>query len=390
MAPRRDKKQMDEKEGKQKITSPKRLRGPTLKPKIAKKRSEGLKLTFNIMMMHEPWCRFIIDWRVVPVELKEKLWDCVKGAFLVDENSKNNVISSIGTSFRSFRHRLTKEYILPYKDKPEYLLQPPTEYNYIPIEDWRKLVANRLSKEFQVKSKKGKERRAKYVYIHRVSRKGYAGLQEELMQKTGSRKPIDRWVLWKLARLKKGEYDEVTRPVVEKISKSLPSVGYSTKSYLSHLPRLARGKLVHLHGWKSLALPSVGPSDSKVENGVCEILQTLKKGEITWQQKGDFATLWKMLPSAQSDWLAMAANSLFQLRITHHLKHWIADFLSFEMVYSMHQLDFRKCSKSGCYDCHQEYASWQILFTFSPCIPDLLLANDFQALPKIPHNSSHS
>ena len=100
---------------------------------------------------------------------------------MVDENSKNNVISSIGTSFRSFRHRLTKEYILPYKDKPEYLLQPPTEYNYIPIEDWRKLVANRLSKEFQVKSKKGKKRRAKYVYIHRVSRKGYAGLQEELV-----------------------------------------------------------------------------------------------------------------------------------------------------------------------------------------------------------------
>ena len=100
---------------------------------------------------------------------------------MVDENSKNNVISSIGTSFRSFRHRLTQEYILLYKDKPEYLLQPPTEYNYIPIEDWRKLVANRLSKEFQVKSKKGKERRAKYVYIHRVSRKGYAGLQEELV-----------------------------------------------------------------------------------------------------------------------------------------------------------------------------------------------------------------
>ncbi|KAL6313117.1 hypothetical protein AAG906_021648 [Vitis piasezkii] len=42
--PIRDKKQMDEKEGKQKITSPKRLRGPTLKPEIAKKRSEGLKI----------------------------------------------------------------------------------------------------------------------------------------------------------------------------------------------------------------------------------------------------------------------------------------------------------------------------------------------------------
>ncbi|RVW26948.1 hypothetical protein CK203_098792 [Vitis vinifera] len=102
-----------------------------------------------------------------------KTEDCFtkKGAFLVDENSKYNIISSIG-----------------------------------------------LALEFQVKSKKGKERRAKYVYIHRVSRKGYAGLQEELMQKTGSRKPIDRWVLWKLARLKKGEYDDVTRPVAEKIA----------------------------------------------------------------------------------------------------------------------------------------------------------------------------
>ena len=100
---------------------------------------------------------------------------------MVDENSKNNIMSSIGTSFRSFRHTLTKEYILPYKDKPEHLLQPPIEYNYIPIEDWRKLVANRLSKEFEIKSKKGKEMRAKNIYTHRVSRKGYAGLQEELV-----------------------------------------------------------------------------------------------------------------------------------------------------------------------------------------------------------------
>ncbi|KAL6323013.1 hypothetical protein AAG906_023631 [Vitis piasezkii] len=150
MAPRRDKKQMDEKEGKQKITSPKRLRGPTLKPEIAKKRSEGLKIDIQ----------YNDDGEGVGEGY---------GAFLVDENSKNNAISSIGTSFRSF-NRVS--------------FAPPTEYNYIPIEDRRKLVANRLSKEFQVKSKKGKERRAKYVYIHRVSRKGYAGLQEELDELT--------------------------------------------------------------------------------------------------------------------------------------------------------------------------------------------------------------
>nr|CAN80732.1 hypothetical protein VITISV_024550 [Vitis vinifera] len=112
-----------------------------------------------------------------------------------------------------------------------------------------------------------------------------------------------------------------------------------------------------------------------------EIHHTVQKGcEITSQQKDDFATLCKMLPSAWSDCFAMAVTSSFQLRIAHHLKHWIVDFLSFEMVYSMHQLEFIKCSKSGCHDCHQEYASWQILFTSSPCIPDLLLENDFQAL----------
>ncbi|WJZ89323.1 hypothetical protein VitviT2T_008549 [Vitis vinifera] len=218
-------------------------------------------------------------------------------------------------------------------------------------------------------------------------------------------------------------------------SKSLPSVGYSRKSYLEVTSqRLARGKLVHFHGWKSLALPSVGPGDSKQisgcfrnhfarENGVCEISQTLKRGceifrnnmlssqgcevgfhlevpsfplavyvghlqeeihptvqkgsGITSQQKGDFAALCKMLSSARSDWLAMAATSSFQLRIAHRLKQWIIDFLSFEMVYSMHHLDFIKCSKSGCYHCHQEYATWQILFTFSPCISDSLLANEF-------------
>ncbi|RVX02586.1 hypothetical protein CK203_016565 [Vitis vinifera] len=243
---------------------------------------------------------------------------------------------------------------------------------------------------------------------------------------------------------------EDTTPTEE--SKSLPSVGYSRKSYPEVTSqRLARGKLVHFHGWKSLALPSVGPAKttklcilafgtfpgnlsskeleeasgtiSQEKNGVCEISQTPKRAaklfrntelssqgcevgfhlevpssllaawfvhrqkekhltvqkccEITSQQKGDFATLCKMLPSARSDWLVMAVTSSFQLRIAHRFKHWIVDFLSFEMVYSMHHLDFRKCSKSGCYDCHQEYALWQILFAFSPCNPDSLLANDF-------------
>ena len=37
------------------------------------------------------------------------------------------------------------------------------------------------------------------------------------MQKKGSRKHIDKWILWKLERMKKDEYDDVTRVVAEKI-----------------------------------------------------------------------------------------------------------------------------------------------------------------------------
>ncbi|RVW64014.1 hypothetical protein CK203_049409 [Vitis vinifera] len=49
-------------------------------------------------------------------------------------------------------------------------------------------------------------------------------------------------------------------------SKSLPSVGNSRKSYLQVTSqKLARGKLVHLYGWRSLALPSVGSSELKAK-----------------------------------------------------------------------------------------------------------------------------
>ena len=115
-----------------------------------------------------------------------------------------------------------------------------------------------------------------------------------------------------------------------------------------------------------------------------------KMAAKSFRSKRVISQLCKILPLAWSDWLPMAVTPSFQLRIVHRLKHWIVDFLSFEMVYNMYQLNSRKCSKSVCYDYHQEYASWQILFTFSLCIPDLLLANDFQAFPKIPHNSPQS
>ena len=79
-----------------------------------------------------------------------------------------------------------------------------------------------------------------------------------------------------------------------------------------------------------------------------------------------------ILPSTWSDLLPMALTSSFQLRFMNRLKHWIFDFLIFETTYSMYELDFRKCSKSGWKDCHQECFMADIFFTSPPCIPDCL------------------
>ncbi|KAL6311972.1 hypothetical protein AAG906_026385 [Vitis piasezkii] len=137
-------------------------------------------------------------------------------------------------------------------------------------------------------------------------------------------------------------------------SKSLPSVGNSRKSYLQVTSqRLARGKLVHLHGRRSLALPSVGPGDSKV-----------------------------------------AAKSAFNLRFSaSNVSHISGSFRRNCTAL------YKKAAKS--LRNKRNMLHGRFLFASSPCIPDLLMVKDFKALvlhvselpialPKIPHNSPQS
>ena len=85
-------------------------------------------------------------------------------------------------------------------------------------------------------------------------------------------------------------------------------------------------------------------------------------------------------PLAWCDQFPMALTPSFQLRITHRLKRWIADFPSFKTTYSMHKLSSRKCSKSG----WQLLSSWilhgRFLFADS-CCPLKYFMVDFSLLP---------
>ena len=88
--------------------------------------------------------------------------------------------------------------------------------------------------------------------------------------------------------------------------------------------------------------------------------------------KGWFRSL-RNWPSAWCDWLPMAITSLFQLRFTYHLKHWIADFPRFETTYSMHEIDSRKYSKSvqqllSSWILHVRFLSLLSLLAFMICL----------------------
>lgn len=71
-------------------------------------------------------------------------------AFEVGHGGKKMVLSSAGNKWRDFKSRLTKDYIIPFKDDTEKLKEPPSEYPFISRPVWATFVASRLSKEFEV------------------------------------------------------------------------------------------------------------------------------------------------------------------------------------------------------------------------------------------------
>ncbi|KAL6329814.1 hypothetical protein AAG906_037526 [Vitis piasezkii] len=158
-------------------TTKRKYRGMTQKSMITKNRSKGIKLqvkynldgifkgesTVHLTSYLGVLARTMVPiryqtWHVVPKQLKDKLWDNIE-------------------------NMLTVKYILPFKDQPELLKKPPIQYIFIEDEDWTMFVKDRLSDRFKEYREVQKERRKKHIYNHHLSRKGYAGLEEEMVRK---------------------------------------------------------------------------------------------------------------------------------------------------------------------------------------------------------------
>ncbi|XP_052298586.1 uncharacterized protein LOC127898630 isoform X4 [Citrus sinensis] len=210
------------------IVKKRKSRGRTNLPQLVRNRNNGQKLIVEYNKRGQPHgkvatrlfsflgvlARTMVrisyeDWSKVPSETKEKIWECIKFSFEVDDELQGKFLSSAANKWRTFKNRLTTKYIKRYKDKPEALKCPPKMYDFIEQEDWE---------VFEI-SQKYRERRAKNIYNHCLSRKGYVGLKEELQQAAGNNEEISRSTLWKAARKnKKGRYtSEVVREKADEI-----------------------------------------------------------------------------------------------------------------------------------------------------------------------------
>ncbi|KAI5327873.1 hypothetical protein L3X38_027269 [Prunus dulcis] len=138
-------------------------------------------------------------WSQIPKDIKEQIWEAVDMAFVVGQGGKNSVLASAVKKWKDFKSTLTRHYILPYTNDKEKLSQPPETYKFIEKAQWDAFVASRLSKDFESVHSQHAQIREKLEYNHRLSRKGYAGLEDQL-EETMPGVEIDRSTLWKRAR----------------------------------------------------------------------------------------------------------------------------------------------------------------------------------------------
>ncbi|KAL6213606.1 hypothetical protein ACLB2K_013053 [Fragaria x ananassa] len=137
------------------------------------------------------------DWRNVDDEPKEKIWEAIQEAYVIPQQCRRFVLKSASTKWREFKSTLTTHYVMPFKDSPEKLENPPDDYRCIPKLHWSLFVEDRISEEFKELREVQSAKRKLNKYNHRMSRKGHAQSRVELAKKLGVPiEMLDRATMW--------------------------------------------------------------------------------------------------------------------------------------------------------------------------------------------------
>ncbi|XP_057811523.1 uncharacterized protein LOC131025753 [Salvia miltiorrhiza] len=121
----------------------------------------------------------IKKWKDVMQDVKDLIWDTIKSSYDVPEKWKAGCMEFANFKWRSWKTRMYNDFIVPNQDDASKLQEPPPGSGILPL-DWNQFVVSHLSSEFKTFSEQQKERRSKNIYPHRLSRKGYAKLAEEI------------------------------------------------------------------------------------------------------------------------------------------------------------------------------------------------------------------
>ncbi|KAK1401439.1 putative Ulp1 protease family catalytic domain-containing protein [Heracleum sosnowskyi] len=116
-------------------------------------------------------------------------------------------------------------YVLTYQgysvNGVRYFTKPPKKYHFVGNEAWKRFVAQRTDDKWLSLRTLQSQRVRKRKYHHRLSRKGYIGLQEEEIKKGNlerGEKP-DRAIFWKKARMPKDKNQEIDEDQAKIFSK---------------------------------------------------------------------------------------------------------------------------------------------------------------------------
>ncbi|KAL6588176.1 hypothetical protein OROMI_001154 [Orobanche minor] len=173
-------------------------------------------------------------------------------AYEIGAECKKMVLKSASTKWREFKSRLTSLYIVPYLNEPEKMKYPPKDYKFISQDHWTQFVAYRSSPSFLTMRKVQQMKRQRNMYPHRLSRKGYAGLEEELLraENLSDDEELERFFLWIEARKgKDGSFkDDATNNKADKIIQLKEKVDRGEESVSGSLDVLEKALGTKEHG----------------------------------------------------------------------------------------------------------------------------------------------
>ncbi|XP_078158996.1 uncharacterized protein LOC144554554 [Carex rostrata] len=117
-----------------------------------------------------------MNWKDVPKDKKNRLWDLVKIKWNVQEQQKDQVMKSFGKKLREFRYSLKKKH---YDIHDSYDARIADRDERVLPDHWKFLIDMWDSEDWQNKSKIGKASRAKQTTTHCAGSKSFARIAQE-------------------------------------------------------------------------------------------------------------------------------------------------------------------------------------------------------------------